>query len=199
MSCSMQKQNVTLVTLVIFFGQTASGKTFLSQAFSSAHDIPCYNTDRVRKELAGIMPTLKRADGLGQGIYRQELTSKTYTTMLQRAEAEIRRGKTCVVLDGSYGNAVHREQVQALADKYNTTAIFIYCFCSEAETQRRLQQRASDQKAVSDGRWEVYQAQQKQFAPPEQETGINLYLLDTEKELDRLLAELDLYLGRKGE
>ena len=47
-------------TLAVFFGMTASGKSTLALAWAKRCQAPYYNTDRVRKELAGLQPTERR-------------------------------------------------------------------------------------------------------------------------------------------
>ena len=72
--------------ILVFFGMTASGKSTLAQACADRYGAPYYNTDRIRKELAGLPATAHRPDAVGQGIYSHELSAKTYETLLHRAE-----------------------------------------------------------------------------------------------------------------
>ena len=58
-------------TIYIFFGLIASGKSTLAELFAAAHHFPYYNTDRVRKELAGLAANERRPDGLGQGLRKK--------------------------------------------------------------------------------------------------------------------------------
>jgi len=124
--------------LYIFFGMIASGKSTLAEMFAAAHHYPAYNTDRVRKELAGLQATERRPDGLLQGIYSPEFTEKTYREMLHRAGQDLKQGSAGVVLDGSYSKRDDRTRVITLAEKQNAETLFILCFCSDQEVQRRL-------------------------------------------------------------
>ncbi len=183
----MQKSEKVVVAgqkqmnIIVFFGMVASGKTYLARAYGEKKGIPYYNTDQIRKEMLGLNPFKQQKNGLGKGIYSAKITDKTYTMMLTQAEGEIKRGSTCVLLDGSFGSRKKRKQVQKLAARYGGRAFFIYCFCSEKETRRRLEQRRNNPESVSDGDWEIYQAQQETFDEPEKEAGSLFFSLNTEK------------------
>jgi len=62
--------------IYVFFGMIASGKSFLARSFAQNRNYACYNTDRVRKELAGLDPVTNCPDGFNQGIYTQEFSLK---------------------------------------------------------------------------------------------------------------------------
>ena len=185
--------------IYVFFGMVASGKSTLAREFADRHLLPYYNTDRVRKELADLELTSKRPDGLNQGIYTAEFTSRTYGAMLDYAEKDIRSGNKGVVLDGSYHRREERSRIRQLAINVDAVSIFIQCVCSDDVVKKRLEMRALDPKAVSDGRWEIYQAQKKSFAIPDEIPASELIILDTEDTVSRLLDKLEEKLaGLKG-
>ena len=110
--------------LYVFFGLIASGKSTLAELFAATHDFPYYNTDRVRKELAGIAANERRPDGMGQGIYTPEFNERTYQTMLDSAAQDFNKGATGVVLDGSYSKATDRHKVSELASALTARILF---------------------------------------------------------------------------
>ncbi|WP_417910305.1 AAA family ATPase [Candidatus Electronema sp. PJ] len=175
--------------LYIFFGLIASGKSTLAELFAAQHDLPYFNSDRVRKELAGIAPTERRPDGLGKGIYNAELTAKTYQTLFDRAEQALKNGSS-VVLDGSYSLATGRSKVRLLAEGLGAQPLFILCACSEEETRRRLELRAKNPNAISDGRWEIFVLQRETFEPPDELPPELLLQLNTEAKPQALLRRL---------
>ncbi|XCN74231.1 MAG: AAA family ATPase [Candidatus Electrothrix aestuarii] len=177
-------------TLYVFFGLIASGKSTLAELFAAQQGLPYYNTDRVRKELAGLAANERRPDGMGQGIYTPEFTEKTYQTMLDRANEDLQQGKTGVVLDGSYSKATDRHKVNELAQTLQVNALFFLCSCSEQETQRRLALRAQDPNAVSDGRWEIFVQQRAKFEQPDELPLQQLSRIDTEADPQELLGLL---------
>jgi predicted kinase len=181
-------------TIYVFFGLIASGKSTLAELFAAENNFPCYNTDRVRKELAGIGATDR--DGMDRGIYTPEFTDKTYQAMLNRAEQDLKQGREAVVLDGSYSREQDRAKVIRLAGSLEAAVFFILCSCSELEVKRRLALRAQDPNAVSDGHWEIFVLQKKKFALPEELAAEQLLELDTEAEPDQLLRRLQQITGQ---
>ena len=97
--------------LIVFMGLTGSGKSYLAERWSAARGYPCFNSDQVRKELAGVAPESRHHVPFNVGLYSPEMTSRTYGEMLNRATEAISRGETGVVLDGSYGAEGQRHQV----------------------------------------------------------------------------------------
>ena len=177
--------------IIVFFGMTASGKSTIAGAYAAAKAIPYYNTDRMRKKLAGLLPTDKRPDAVGQGIYSADFSCKTYAAMLEQAAADLEQGQPVILLDGSYSNKKERAAVVEMAGHYDAMPFFIYCTCSADEVRRRLEQRAADETAVSDGRWEIYQHQLDTFTDPALSTAGCLVRLDTEQELAVLLKTVE--------
>lgn len=183
--------------IIVFFGMTASGKSTLAGAYAAANAIPYYNTDRMRKKLAGLLPTDKRPDAVGRGIYSAEFTRKTYAAMLEQAAADMEKGQPVIFLDGSYSNQEEREAVVEMAAQHDAVPLFIYCTCSADEVRRRLEKRAADETAVSDGRWEIYQHQLDTFTDPAISTAGGLARLDTEQKLATLLKTVEQLLGEE--
>ena len=177
-------------SLYVFFGLIASGKSTLAELFATTQDFPYYNTDRVRKELAGIAANERRPDGMGQGIYTPAFSERTYQAMLDSAAQDFNKGATGVVLDGSYSKATDRHKVCELAHTLETKIFFILCSCSEQETQRRLSLRAQDPNAVSDGRWEIFVRQRTTFEQPDELPPHQFTHIDTEAEPQELLRHL---------
>lgn len=181
--------------LFVFFGLTASGKSTLAAAFAARRRLAYYNSDRLRKELAGVAPTHSCPDGLHQGLYSPEFTRRTYDALLAKAEQELRAQRS-LVLDGSYQAAGERRLVRALACRFAARVVFIYCHCPAAETKRRLAQRAQDPTAVSDGRLEIYERQVATWLPPTELADHELLTIDTSASVEELLSTLDLALRR---
>jgi hypothetical protein len=184
-----EPKNITPV-LYVFFGMIASGKSTLSQAWAWHKQLRCYNSDWVRKELAGINPTESQHETIDTGIYTKDFSRKTYCTLLERAEIRLQRGDS-VILDASYQYAQDRQDARALAKNLNCQVYFILCQCSEVEMKRRMDEREQDPAAVSDGRWEIYVQQKNRFEPPDELGASELIIIDTQPPLDDLLEKLD--------
>ena len=184
-----KKQNATPV-LYVFFGMIATGKSTLSQAWAGHRQLRCYNSDWVRKELAGVSPTANRRTTFDTGIYTKEFSQKTYKTLLERAEARLRQGDS-VILDASYQYVQDRRDLRALAKNLDCRIYFILCQCPEEEMKRRMALRERDPASVSDGRWEIYLQQKNRFQPPAELGAPELIIIDTQPPLEELLKELD--------
>jgi predicted kinase len=184
--------------VVVFFGMTASGKSTLGKAWADQCGVPYYNTDRVRKELAGLSVSARRADGVGQGIYTPAFTAMTYETMLESARADFANGARMVVLDGSYARRADRDQVRAMAAEIGVQTVLIFCVCAEEEVRRRLALRAGDPEAVSDGRWEIYRHQRFTFELPNPSDEQDCLPLNTEQSVASMLQWLTDQASKQG-
>lgn len=180
--------------LIVFFGMIATGKSYLASAWAEQFEVPYYNSDRVRKELAGITPETGQQEEVDRGIYTPEFSRRTYDTLLDRADEHFREDKqNCVVLDGSYQSLVERELVRKRFAG-QVQIVFVHCCCRERVVKERLAIRADDPDAVSDGNWEVYLTQKERFqALTEEEQAI---IVDTDAPLDALIAEVNKKLYR---
>jgi predicted kinase len=174
----------------VFFGLIASGKSTLAGMFADRQERPYYNTDRVRKELAGLGATERSPDGMDRGIYTPEFTERTYQAMLERTRQDILAGRSGVVLDGSYARRIDRKQVFDLAAEMEVDICFVLCFCSDQEVRRRLAIRARDPEAVSDGRWEIFVVQKQRFEDPDELAPGRLLRLNTEADPEHLLEQV---------
>ena len=182
--------------VLVFFGMIATGKSYLAAAWARQHGCGYYNSDRVRKEIAGLVPESRQGAAVDQGIYSQDFSRKTYDQLLVLAEQDL--GATpgaCVVLDGSYQARCERQRVQErLAGK--ARVFFVQCICSEVVMRERMEQRQHDPQAVSDGRWEVYLQQKTRFEVPLEIGPEQLITINTHQTLDALLVVLDEWMDR---
>ena len=175
--------------LLIFFGMIATGKSYLASAWAKQFALPYYNSDRVRKELAGLRPESDQKEEVDKGIYTPEFSRRTYDALIDNARhCFAQQKKGCVVLDGSYQALAERnlvrEQLQGMVE-----IVFVHCTCSEQVVRQRLEIRANDPNAVSDGNWEIYKAQKKRF---EGLTGDeDAITIDTDAPLKHLVAQVN--------
>jgi predicted kinase len=185
-------------SLFVFMGLIASGKSTLARGLAKEFSLPYFNTDVVRKELAGKAPDSRQASALHQGIYTTEFTRMTYDALLDHARRELNM-KRSVVLDGSYHKSSERQRVVQCAAECGASLFFILCRCDDEETQRRLAVRARNPKAVSDGTWEIYQRQKESMEFPDELPAASLIVFDTKGsaslQLQQLIKVLSKNLG----
>lgn len=182
--------------VVVFFGMIATGKSYLASAWARKHACGYYNSDRVRKEIAGLAPENRQAGPVDQGIYSHEFSRKTYDQLLLLADQDLDAAPgVCVVLDGSYQARSERELVQErLAPK--ARVLFVHCICPERVMRERMEKRQHDPQAVSDGRWEIYLQQKMRFEMPSEIGPEQLLTIDTNHPLDTLLGLLEEWIVR---
>ncbi len=184
--------------IVVFFGLTASGKSYLAKIWSERNGYPYFNTDVIRKQLAGADCTEQCKESYEAGLYSPEYSRKTYDAMLMNAcKVQGDNSVSRLVLDGSYQRRVERSRVRerflGICNVY-----FILCFCNEKVTQKRLVERIMDPSAVSDGRWEIYLQQKTTFEKPDELLPEQLLELDTNASLEYLIDRLEIFLSMSG-
>jgi aminoglycoside phosphotransferase family enzyme/predicted kinase len=150
--------------ILVVCGLVGTGKSSLAHRLSDRTGFPTFNSDVVRKELAGLEPTNHARNAFEGGIYRQAVTDKTYAALRARAEETLATGQG-VIIDATFSNPAHRELLKYSAETWNVPLLFIECTATEAEVRRRLEARAKRSGEVSDATWEVYQRQQEAYAP----------------------------------
>lgn len=180
--------------LVVFFGLTGSGKSYLAKEWARRSGCHYFNTDVVRKELAARDGRDQGPQGFGQGIYSARYSSETYGVLRAHAETALNGDAlSCVVIDGSYQL---REQRALLMEQFSgrVAMYFVLCFCGEEVTRARLRQRLQDRTSVSDGTLEVFYKQREHFEEPDEISPHHLLELDTNASLEDLVAKLDRFL-----
>lgn len=181
--------------LYVFFGMIACGKSTLAELWATRKKLAYFNSDVLRKKLAGLAPSARQQESVDGGIYTAEFTQKTYTALLDAAEMELRQGRG-VVLDGSYQSLKERERVRQLARRYGVGVYFIQCVCPEDLMKERMEKRALDPEAVSDGRWEIYLKQKERFEPPRELSEREFFVLETRDTPENLLIDLEKMFAR---
>lgn len=198
MQAQQSKPGTPTRLLLVFFGMIATGKSYLASAWAAKHGLPYYNSDRVRKDLAGLAPNSSQQQAVDQGIYTPAFSRKTYDALLAHAEHHFQEDpEACVVLDGSYQSEKERS---LLRHHFSGRArlLFVHCVCAEEVVKKRLAQRAQDPEAVSDGSWEIYLVQKKRFQPLTAEEKEQVIVLDTDAPLGQLLERVDHGLSAHG-
>lgn len=179
--------------LFVFFGLIASGKSTLAQAWAARHGMTYYNSDVVRKGLAGLSPSSNQKEAVDQGIYSKEFSQKTYTALLENAENDLKKGRA-VVVDASYQNRPERDRLRELAGHLNVPVFFILCECAEEVMKQRMEMRSLDPDAVSDGRWEIYLQQKKRFELPDELDPSRFFRINTDMPVNDALDKLENWL-----
>lgn len=189
----LDKQEADIVNLYVFFGKIACGKSFLAARWAEHVGCPYFNSDVIRKELVGVKPNSRQNEAINAGIYSPEHSRKTYAELLRRAKNVMDGGQACAI-DASFMSSEERRRVSMLLSE-NANVWFILCDCDEDVVKQRLQTRSLDEDAVSDGRWEIYKQQTKEFITPDDIEPCNLIMIDTNKDIGLLVTELESYIN----
>lgn len=182
--------------IVIFFGMTGSGKSYLSTAWARKHGCLRLNTDVVRKEcIAGASGAQPVEKGIEKGLYTPELSRRTYEQLLELTDMALADSESpCVVVDGSFQRASERGRL--VARFHGRAALFfICCRCSDNVTRSRLAMRRADPCSVSDGDLVVYLHQLAKFENPTEIPRAQLLELDTDAPLEYLIDRLEKFLA----
>jgi len=148
--------------LILFSGLMGTGKSTLARCLAFELGLDLVSSDVLRKELAGLSPTERRADGYNEGIYSADWTRATYEEMFRRA-AEAVRGGRGLVLDASFFRKGERARFATLARDAGVFFRLFHVVCPEELVRSRLESRADDPYEVSDGRWELLSRQRQDF------------------------------------
>lgn len=150
--------------LLIVCGLAASGKSTIARALGDRTGYQIFNSDVIRKQLAGIALTTHPAADYGKGLYGDDFTSLTYNTLLKQSEDCLKLG-TGAIVDATFKNPAHRRQFMDMAARLCLPVLFVECSASEEEIRERIKRRQQRPDEVSDATVAVYLRQREEFVP----------------------------------
>lgn len=179
--------------LVGVAGLIASGKSTVAHALAQRTGAPVVSSDRTRKQMAGIAPVTRLQDSGFSGAYRASVTEEVYTEVLRRAEVVLRSGRS-VIIDASFRSNAHRARLFALGARVGVPVRLVECRVSREVALARLEKRALDPTAVSDGRKEIWDDFAARFEPISELAEDVHIVLDTESSLSKNLSVLSKHV-----
>ena len=123
--------------LICACGLPASGKSYVFAAIARVSRWPCFSSDVIRKQLAGIEPD-ERAP---ESCYTREFSTRTYAEMMRRASAGLSCG--LVLLDANFPSVAFRRQAIECARRAGSRVAFVWFQTDEEQIVRRMQERAA--------------------------------------------------------
>lgn len=150
--------------LILVCGLMGTGKSVLARGLAGRLGAEVIRMDVLRKKLLGISPAERRLEPFARGIYSEEITEKTYGQALRQAEELLQKGRS-VIIDASFKRRDARRKALETAERLKKAFFVVECVLPEDILRQRLEQRAADIAEPSDGRWEIFQAQKKDFDP----------------------------------
>jgi len=127
-------------TLVLAGGLPGTGKSALAGAVADRLGFTVLNSDRIRKELAGLPAETSARAPYCRGIYTAEWTERTYAELLRRAAVLLARGES-VIADASFVSARQRAAAAAAADDASADLVQLRCNASSELAARRMAAR----------------------------------------------------------
>lgn len=149
--------------LILLAGLPAAGKSTLGRRMVDGGEADVlFESDVVRKQLAGIDPEEDAEADFGEGIYTREFSRRTYAEVARRAEEKLAKGRRIAVA-ATFVTDERRRQFIDVARRMGVPVRFIECRISDELTRRRLRERSGD---VSDADIEVYEKLKELWETP---------------------------------
>ena len=147
--------------------------------------IKLLRSDIIRKELLGIDPYETHHDGYGEGLYRAEITERTYRELTGRACALIREGRS-VVVDATFLEEARLRALYDAVKAVGTELRIVECSAPDGVLKERLEKRAGED-SVSDADYGILLKQKYIY----ETTDLPLIRADTETGMKELLLEIN--------
>lgn len=164
--------------VLIVIGNIATGKSTLAENLAPMLNWPHYDSDRVRKNLAGIEPTKPTPDHLKQEIYAPDFTDKVYDQLKSEA-LKASHKKEGIILDATYGRKKLRENLTNALKEHKAPFTFIETHTDEQTIIERLKERAPQEHQPSDARIEDFSDLYHRYEPPKEVEQKNLIQINT--------------------
>jgi len=182
--------------LLVVCGLAASGKSTIAEMLRRMTGFETFNSDRIRKCLAGIAETSHPKHEYATGIYSPEFDRLTYETLNARARESLRDGRGAI-LDATFKSPGQRRAVLELGKEFRVPVLFVECRINKNEAHQRLLRRTAEGTAVSDATVEIYEHQERDFKSLTELPPVNHQVLVTTQDrsgtlscLRRALAEM---------
>jgi len=123
---AMRHLRAAAVVLVLVGGLPGTGKSALAGAIAHRFGFTVLNSDRIRKELAGLSAETSAPARFCEGIYTAEWTRRTYDELLRRAAVLLAQGES-VIIDASFISARQRTAAVAAARDVSADLVQLRC------------------------------------------------------------------------
>jgi predicted kinase len=172
--------------LFVMVGAAGTGKSTVADALADALGLEVLRTDAIRHALAG---QDEPDAAVGQGIYSESMTERTYGELFSRADALLRESVS-VVLDGTFRDPQRRGQAIQLAHRNAAEVHFLYCRSSRELAHSRIADRIAHRSGISDARPEIHDFQQVELNSAEDWATMPVIELDTSRSVSELTTQV---------
>jgi len=174
-------------------GLPGTGKTYVASRLAERMNAFHLLSDSIRKQITGLPVGTPTRPGEDKGIYRKEVSRKTYHELLRRARLYLSSGHP-VIVDATFLYEDAREEVRELARRTGARLLFVFTDCPEKTVVSRLRRRPHE-VSLSDADISIYRRMKSRFTPPK--TGPDLIRIDTRLPVNRSLARIERALLRR--
>ena len=115
------------------------------------------------------------------------MTQKTYEKLLRAAIARAKEGQS-VILDATFAQRVHREQLKTVFEPQNVAFRFIEVQADDDLVKQRLTNREAKPDDISDARLEDFEMLTRLYEPPTELAGSQLFTARTTSPLEETLT-----------
>ena len=148
--------------LVVVSGLSGSGKSTVARELHRRTGFAHFNSDVIRKQLAGVPLTSRERARDDAGLYSSEHSARTYNRMLSLAAEELKAGRSAIV-DATFLRRADRDAARAVAGASKVPVVFVECWCEPVATMRRLKARATEGNDPSDADEDIYRQQRAAY------------------------------------
>jgi uncharacterized protein len=180
-----------LPLVIVICGVPASGKSHLAAPLATASGLPRLSSDLVRKRLAGIQPTKPAA----AEHYSEEFNRATYAELGRLAASEALAHGGALV-DATFR---HRRDRDAFTHAFANQAplLLVECLTPASVLAERAAQRERDPSRVSDATLSVVLSEHVTWEPLEEVQADRHVTLRTDRQLQKILADLIALLDQR--
>ena len=128
--------------LLLTHGYSGAGKSAVARALVEAGGMLQLRSDVERKRLAGLAAAANSGSGLNSGLYREDMTRRTYDELARLARLVLTAGWPLVV-DATSLQDWQRQLFRRLAAELGVPFLIVDCYADEAVLRRRVARRAA--------------------------------------------------------
>ncbi|MFV2060072.1 MAG: AAA family ATPase [Gammaproteobacteria bacterium] len=156
--------NTKQPNLIIMHGLSGTGKTTLSQKLLEKKSIIRLRSDVERKRLFGLDSISNKHSIIGDNLYTEIATEKTYQHLFNLAKPLL-QDNWSVLIDATFLNEKYRQQALQVAKQNKAKFIILDCLANKDKLHHRVEKRQILNNDASDANLSVLENQIKQYQP----------------------------------
>jgi predicted kinase len=168
---------------LIVMGRIGTGKSTLSHQLATQLGLYRFNSDRIRKELAGIPVTQPSPKSIHDFLYSQQMSDRTYNVLMDRSLDQLRKGRS-VIMDATFSRRDKRRELIEMLNQLEVPYYFIEMQTRDQQIKQRLKNREKVEEIISDARLENFEPLNRIYQPPTEISTNRLLHMDTEQSVE---------------